>query len=133
MFMQEALQPKLHHEATQPFGRCRCDARLDFTEGKRRDCFFIVCCRLCLFERDEPLLKQSDELLIHVLSFRVWVSWRIKEAPREIGSRGSETRSLFNARRPLPMAIIEGVWEEEETLHHELPLTTKSLSREDER
>ena len=66
MFLQEAIEPKLHHEPTQPFGRCRCDARLDPRERKRRDCFFIACCGLCFFKRDEPLLKQSGELLIAV-------------------------------------------------------------------
>ena len=63
---QEAIEPKLYHDSTQPFGRCRCDARLDPRERKQRDCFFIACCGLCFFERDEPLLKQSGELLIAV-------------------------------------------------------------------
>ena len=66
MFIQEALQPKLHHEPTQPFGGCGRDARLDPRERKQRDCFFIACCGLCFFKRDEPLLKQSGELLIAV-------------------------------------------------------------------
>ena len=63
---QEAIEPKLYHQPTQPFGRCRCDARLDPRERKQSDCFFIACCGLCFFKRYEPLLKQSGELIIAV-------------------------------------------------------------------
>src|SRR4026207_1574279 len=95
MFMQEALQGKLHHEATQPFGRCRCDARLDFTEGKGRDCFFIVCCGLCLFERGEPLLKQNGELLIHRASLLIGRGGEFPLLPYLMAICSVERRKLF--------------------------------------
>jgi hypothetical protein len=34
IFIQEVVQPKLHYKPTQPFGWCRCKARLD--PSKRR-------------------------------------------------------------------------------------------------
>ena len=63
---KEAIETKLYHQPTQSFGGCRCDARLDPRERKRSNWFFIACCGLCFFKRDEPLLKQSSELLIAV-------------------------------------------------------------------